>query len=307
MTATIFGHRLLPAVPDGAVPFWRIVLRGCAQCCFQTNEVTGALFLLAVLAYSGRQALFMLIGAVIGPLTARLVRADGTLIELGLFGFNSCLMALALGNFMAPTPALWLAVALLAAVTALLAALFARFFPLPMIAAPFILTFWAFLPIADHFGLTVLQFPPFADEPVRYLAATLSAMGATLFAGTVLSGTLFFAGLLVSNWRHALLAVTGAIDTHVLAVWWNVPGEAINAGLAGLNAVLASVGIYVLCGNDLRLALLGSIAAGLVLRMFSIEFGLIPLAAGFVLVTWAILILKPVQDRWFTQPGGTPE
>ncbi len=58
-TATIFGRPVLPAVAEGAVPFWRLVLRGCSQCCFQTNEVTGLIFLIAVLTYSWEQALLM--------------------------------------------------------------------------------------------------------------------------------------------------------------------------------------------------------------------------------------------------------
>ena len=86
-------------VEDGQVPFWRIVLRGCSQCCFQTNEVTGVIFLVAVLTYSWEQSLLMLMGAVIGAAVGLLLRGERALLELGLFGFNSCLMALALGNF----------------------------------------------------------------------------------------------------------------------------------------------------------------------------------------------------------------
>ncbi len=65
-TARLFNLTVLPAVEDGQVPFWRVVLRGCSQCCFQTNEVTGVIFLVAVLTYSWQQSLLMLMGAVIG-------------------------------------------------------------------------------------------------------------------------------------------------------------------------------------------------------------------------------------------------
>lgn len=300
-TATVFNHSVLPAVADGAAPFWRIVLRGCSQCCFQTNEVTGAIFLLAVLTQSWRMAVYMLIGAIVGPAIAMLLKADRALIELGLFGFNSCLMALALGNFMAAGPALWVAVPLLTAVAAVVTAVLIRLLPMPVIAAPFILTFWAFWPFAEYVGLNKLQFPPCIDERVFYVPASLAALGATLFTGTVLAGVVFFIGLLVSNWRHALLAFSAALLAHTVAVWWGVPGQAINIGLAGLNAVLAGVGIYALCGSDIRLALFGAIVASAVLPMFSKEFGLIPLAAGFVFVTWAVIFLGWFQDRYFNE------
>lgn len=297
-TATVFGRPVLAGVADGAVPFWRIVLRGCSQCCFQTNEVTGAIFLLAVLAYSWQMAAYMAIGALIGPAVALALKADRGPVELGLYGFNSCLSALALGNFFEPGGALWAAVVVLAAVAAAVTRVLMRLLPMPVIAAPFILTFWCFWPVAERFGLARLEFPPFIDERVYYVMASLSALGATLFAGTVTTGVLFLAGVLVSNWRHAAVAFVAATLAHVIAVWWGVPGQQINIGLAGLNAVLCSVAVYALCGADLRLALFGAIVASAVLPMFG-RLGLVPLAAGFVLVTWTVMFLGWFQQQHF--------
>lgn len=94
--------------------------------------------------------------------------------------------------------------------------------------------------------------------------------------------------------------MSGEIAT---AVWWNVPGEQINSGLAGFNAVLAAVAIYALVAPDNRLALLGAIVASAVLPRFS-ALGLIPLAAGFVVTTWAIMALGWFQERYFNDRGG---
>ena len=86
-----------------------------------------------------------------------------------------------------------------------------RLLPMPVIAAPFILTFWCFWPVAERFGLARLEFPPFIDERAHYVMASLSAaLGATPFAGTVTTGVLFLAGVLVSNWRHAAVAFVAA-------------------------------------------------------------------------------------------------
>jgi urea transporter len=83
---SVMGRAVLPAVLDGEVPFWRLVLRGCSQCCFQTNEITGVIFLLAVLTYSWEQFLLMAMGAVIGAAVGWALKADRFLLELGLFG-----------------------------------------------------------------------------------------------------------------------------------------------------------------------------------------------------------------------------
>jgi urea transporter len=298
-TATVFGRAVLPAAEEGKVPFWRLTLRGCSQCCFQTNEVTGVIFLLAVLTYSWEQFLLMLMGALIATAVALVLRADRFLVELGVYGFNACLMALALGNFFDKEPLVYVWAAVLSAVVTVFTFFFVKVFSFPVLAAPFIVTFWVFWPLAEDLGLTKLQFPPFIDADVFYLRAGFSALGAALFAGTVLAGLLFFLGVMISNWRHAVLALGAAFLAHTIALWWEVPGEQINSGLAGFNAVLAAVAIYAFCGSDIRLALLGAIFASAVLPLFG-KLDLISLAAGFVLTTWLVMLLGWVQARWFT-------
>ena len=178
-------------------------------------------------------------------------------------------MALALGNFFERDSALWIAAAVLCAVVSVVAWAMSKWFPYPMLAAPFIIIFWIMWPQADTLGLTKLQFPPFVNEDVFPVKAVFAAMGAALFAGTVLAGLLFFFAVLISNWRHAVLAFAAAFLAHAVAVWWSVPGEQINSGLAGFNAVLAAVAIYAFAGSDIRLALFGAIVASAILPLFT--------------------------------------
>ena len=46
---------IFPRVTNGPLPYWRMVLRGCSQLCFQSNELTG-FFVLVVrfVAIGGR-------------------------------------------------------------------------------------------------------------------------------------------------------------------------------------------------------------------------------------------------------------
>jgi urea transporter len=94
------------------------------------------------------------------------LKADRVLIELGLFGFNSSLIGLALGNFFAPGMALWAWTLLLSGVTRVVAHLMIRYLPVPALAAPFIITFWVVRPMAKHIGLERRAVGPGADALV---------------------------------------------------------------------------------------------------------------------------------------------
>ena len=79
-----------------------------------------------------------------------MLNGDRVLLELGLFGFNSGLMGLALGNFYQPNIALWVTVMVLAVVVAAAAVAMARHLPIPFLAAPFIGIFWLMWFVADN-------------------------------------------------------------------------------------------------------------------------------------------------------------
>src|SRR4051812_32275904 len=93
---------------DSKLPFWRQVLRGFSQCAFQANEVAGVLFVAAVAVSNWRMAALYVVGVVVGTFVARLLNGIGELADLGLYGFNSGLIGLAMGNFFQPDPILWL-------------------------------------------------------------------------------------------------------------------------------------------------------------------------------------------------------
>ena len=82
------------------------------------------------------------VSVVFATLVAKLLRGNAELLGLGLYGFNSGLMGLALTNFFHPSLALWCWVPILAALVAALTVAMARWLPFPFLAAPFIVTFW---------------------------------------------------------------------------------------------------------------------------------------------------------------------
>ncbi len=296
---TVMGRNVLPEVQLGTVPFWRQVLRGFSQCAFQANEVTGLIFVIAVLTYSWRMAVFYVMSVLIATVVARLLKADRTLLDLGLFGFNSGLMGLAMGNFYEPNAALWVWVAVLAVVAALLAIAMAKLLPIPFLAAPFILTFWIMWFVADaRPELVKLDLGPWPVEDVHWGGAVISALGAALFSPSVVTGVLFFLGLLVSNWRHAVIALVAAAIAVAMAEHVGVAGGAINTGFVGFNAVLAALGTAVVLEGDLRMAVLAAILATWFFSYINRNAPVPALASGFVIAVWTVMLLDWLHRRF---------
>jgi urea transporter len=263
--------------------FLRPVLHGFSQCAFQANAIAGLLFVVAVAVSSWRMAAFYVIAVVVGTLVARLLGGIGELFDLGLYGFNSGLIGLALGNFFQPAPILWLWVVVFAALAATLTVVMSKWVPFPFLAAPFLLTFWLIWPLAQTLGLSAIDFGAFPAMPVDWLKSVIAALGSALFVPTLLSGVIFLVGIAVSNWRDALVAVVGALLANALAVQAGALGGAVNFGFIGFNGVLAALAAYVIVAPDLRLVVLGSVLATW-LASYVYRGAPVPvLASGFVL------------------------
>ncbi len=298
---TVFGRALLPETET--VPFWRQVLRGISQCGFQANEMTGLLFVAAAAAYSIRMAVFLVVSVIIATIVARLLKADRTLLDLGLFGFNSGLMGLALGNFYQPNAALWVTVVVLAMVVAGVAVAMARQLSIPFLAAPFIGTFWLMWFVADTIPEVIkLDLGPWAAADVSWLPATITVLGAALFSPSLITGLLFLLGLLVSNWRHAVVALMGAAVAVALAVHVGSPGTAVNSGFVGFNAVLAALAVYAVLQPDIRLALLGALLGTWFFSYINRGAPVPALASGFVVAVWFIMLLGWLDRRFSETP-----
>ena len=293
----VFGMAWLPELEPAQLPLWRQVLRGCSQCAFQAHELTGLLFIAAVALYNVRMAVFYVLSVVLGTLTARLLKGDPVLLGLGLFGFNSGLMGLALGNFFSPAPAMYVWVPLLAVIVAAVAVAMARL-PVPFLAAPFILTFWAMWPLAGAMGMQAIDLGAFPDAPVLVAEATITALGSTLFCATLASGALFLAGVLVSNWRHGVVALFGALLAAALAAHVGAKGAMINSGFIGFNAVLAALAAYVVVAEDLRLAALAALVSTWIFSFVAKNAPVPALASGFVLTVWVILAMGWLNPRF---------
>jgi urea transporter len=243
-------------------------------------------------------AAFYVIAVVVATLVARLLNGIAPLLDLGLYGFNSGLIGLALGNFFEPDPMLWLWVVVFAIIAAVVTVAMSKWVPIPFLAAPFILTFWGAWLLSDTLQMTKVHFDPFPDIPVVLGPSIIAALGSALFVASKVSGCIFLAGIAVSNWRHALIAVIGAFFANALAVEAHGRGGAINFGFVGFNGVLAALAAYVIVAPDLRLVVLGSLMATWLAAFVYHRWEIPVLASGFVLAIWAMLLLAWVNPRF---------
>ncbi len=293
---------IFPPVTSGAVPFWRLVLRGCSQLCFQSNELTGVFFFAAALVASPIAFVYLLIAGIMAPAGRMMMGEREQVLATGLPGLNPCLIALALPAFFQTgwtNAGMWIVLFVCVAITIVLVRLCVAVLPFPTLALPFLLVFWALYAVAPELGLKPVAFA--ASEPTTFhpLRAVMFSLGQALFSPTILSGALFAVGVLLSNWRHGVIAIVGAaIGTAMAYYYREVDPVSANLGLYGFNGVLTAVSVFVVCGSKLRLAILGALLATILMPAIA-AFGVQTLSAPFVLTTWLLLALGWFEDNWF--------
>lgn len=285
------------------VPYWRIVLRGCSQLCFQSNEWTGLFFLAAAFVGSPIAGVYLLVAAIIAPAGRMLLGERGPVLATGLPGLNPCLIALSLPAFYHTgwtNSGMWIVLLVSVVSTVLLVRLCVAILPFPTLALPFLVVFWTLGALAPQ--LEVLQpIEAGAFEPTTFhpWTAILLSLGQAIFSPHIWSGVLFAAGLFLSNYRHGLIAVFGAIiGTAVSYYYRDVDPASVNLGLYGFNGVLTAVSVFVFCDGKLRLSILGALLATIMMPAIA-DLGLQIVSAPYVFTTWMMLALGWAETHWF--------
>lgn len=125
------------------------IFNGIAQVFFQGNVLTGILFAVGLLIGSRVACAAGLVGSLTGLLVAWGMGAAEPAIRSGAFGFNSALVAIALGGVLLVLDSVSIAYALLATIATpiVFAAVSAALEPLgvPALTFPFVLVTWLFL------------------------------------------------------------------------------------------------------------------------------------------------------------------
>lgn len=292
---------LIVAGDRGPIAFVDAVLRGVGQVVFLNNAYAGLLCLLGILLAAPEQAAMALAGTAAGTCVAILLRAARDDIRAGLYGYNGCLVAIALPQFLGGGAAVWaLALGTAGLSSALLLSLRGRTAWLPPLTAPFVLCSWAAIALVQAVGATDVGAARGVPVPAGIgwpmLDGVLSGIAQIFLQASPLSGAMIALALLVGSRVVFVLALLAGLASAGVASLIGVPSEAIRAGLFGFNAILAAIALGAVFlrtgGPSAGVAL----AAAALMPLFqtacvavTAAVGLPAMSLPFILTTWVAL------------------
>lgn len=284
-------------------------LRGVAQVIFVNNAYTGLLCLLGIALASPAQMGAALLCTALGTATGLLLKADRDDLQGGLYGYNGCLIALAVPLFLGHGALTWaLALVATALSSVLMRALLAhKPFGLPALTAPFVLCTWAAVwavraiaPADPGTGIyrAVPVDPPRLLDGWPVVEGAITAIGQVYLQSGLLSGTVIALAVLAGSRPMFLAALLAGVASATVATLLALPEEAIRTGLFGFNAVLAALALGLV---TLR-PTLGSLTLALALASLMpliqmgcshvlIRLGLPTMSVPFIATTWLALTL----------------
>lgn len=291
---------------------WKHQLRtrliGFGQIYLQADARFGLILLLTI-GWSAPQLLpGALLGALLGPLTARFVREPQADIDAGLHDYNPILIGLllpfmfqwSLGLVMLSIAAILTSVA----VQAVLLRQSHRRFGLPAYTSAFVLLGWVSVALGKALGFapanSLACLSCGAANPL--LDSTTLGFGEVIFLGEPLAGLTIALGLLLADRRAALWALIGAAGALFIAPLFDLPASSAQAGLLGLNGALAGIALSLRFRSPLA-PLCGILLAVLLQPCFALV-GLPAFTAPFILACWLVILGQRALESLLQAPRG---
>lgn len=287
---------------------------------FQENALTGLLFLLGI-ALAGWEetwsvALWMafggLAGTILGTLTAWALKYDETDLRAGIYGFNSCLVGVAVFFLFTPSAAAIAMLIIGSVAGAIVTWAMRKFLPFPTYTFPFIVTTWVMVGIVIAMGMTRTNTPPPDLDVTHWTAAFIEGLSEIMFQASLVTGLFFLVGLAVSNWRHAVLGLLGSVVGTLIGAYHGSPHGAISIGIFGYNAALAAIAMD-LPKKSLLIPILAAILSTPITDAFGAIGPVFPgykldaLTAPFVFACWLVILLQVIERYFTAQPPAHTE
>lgn len=273
------------------------VLRGLGQVMFQRNALTGILFLAGMAIASPWLAVGAGLGAVVGTVVASLFRYAAGDIEDGIYGYNSALVGAAAIALLPATAITWGLAAAGAALAAPVTWLLRRQLHFPTYTTGFVLVAWGMLLAAGVVGDRPAVSPPTAVAKPGwegFAEEVAAGMGEVMFSSKAASGLCFLAGIAISSWQQAVVAVLGAVLGTLGAMYHSDPAGPVALGMYGYNAALAAMAAY-LSRPSLLPAALAAFASVPLVEFFPAALGVPPLTAPFIMAAWIVLAFMAID------------
>jgi urea transporter len=272
---------------------------------FQGHAGTGLLFLIGVAVASPLTALGGAIGMLIGPVVAKLARFDRQEIDDGIHGFNPALVGIGTLFYLQPEGLTWGLLVVGCVASTFLTYLMRRFLKFPSYTAPFIIVTWLLLIAAHGMAGTTIDVKPAPPQctPVGFVSEVLEGPAEVMWGANVVTGLLFLAGIALSNWRHAVLALLGSLLGTLVAIYHNDPVGSTSLGIYGYNASLAAMGVF-LWKRSLLIPILAALISVPLTEFFPNSLGIPPLTAPFVAACWVVLLVGQIEALFLRDRAG---
>lgn len=302
---------------NGFLEYLDATLRGCSQVMFQSNPLTGLLFFAAIFvgAY-GQDNPAVAYGSVLGTAVATFVGLnlkDRKSWRAGLYGYNGCLVGVALPTFLDVTPILWLCIVLGSVVSVIVTICMAdilKTWKVAALTAPFVLVTWTLLLASYAFGGLHTSALPVPNLPhdlvalndtwfdgIHMFSGTLNGISEVFLFSSVIGSVLLLAGLAVSSLWAAVFALCGSLLAMATATVLQADQTSINNGLYAFSAVLTAIALGSTFNKPSRRVLIYTLI-GVIFTVFMqgalntllAPMGIPTLTMPFVLASWLFLV-----------------
>lgn len=278
------------------INFLKIILRGVSQVMLQNNSLTGLLFLAGIFYNSWLMGLGVLLGVLTSTLTAFLLKYKEEDINKGLYGFNGTLVGIALLFFFKVNILLIILIIFASALSSIIMNFMheKKLFPYTF---PFVLSTWIIIILLKYFHLI----PTLTEEltptnNLNILSSLSMGMGQVMFQASIITGIIFFLGILINSRISAIYGLVGSVLGMFIGLGLSFPLNLVNTGIFGFNGVLCGIALAEKKKNSLFYALLAIIISVFIIYGM-INFNLVALTAPFVFATWITLGVKKMISR----------
>lgn len=291
----------------------KTTLVGIGQIFLQDNGWSGLLITIAMFFSDWTLGVTCFLGALIGTLTAKALKAKDADIEFGLYGFNASLaymcvlftFGLSNGEQVNNMAIVWVLGAVAAVIATGIMHIFVTngkvAFTFPFVATCWVLC-WAF---AKFEVLGLVQTTPALPDytaTIEAIKTPFFGWAEVNFGASFVTGILIFLALAISNpsvamWGTAAGSIGALFAHYILGVDANVLAN----GIYSFSPILVACAFVTFAGGNIKRADFVYIIVGIVLAVLIhygvASTGLATYTIGFIVASWIMLAVKGAVDK----------
>ncbi|MBS1626242.1 MAG: urea transporter [Bacteroidetes bacterium] len=282
------------------------IVKGIGQIMLQENKLTGLFFIIGLFVGNWQCAVAAIIGSAIGTITAALFQFNKNNINVGLYGFNSALVGIALISLFANILFVWVLIIIGAIVVALVHHIFIEK-RIPGYTFPFIVVTWLlFFLIRQYTHIPPSDFveTKFVQNQFNIFFSVTNGFGQVMFQSNKLSGILFFIGVLLNSPAAALYGFIASLAGFLFSLMHVQSITQSELGLFGFNALLTAIVFSTTKKTTLLWVIAGSVIT-ILIHVSLIHYSIFNWIGGvftfpFVVGTWITLLIKKNCEKYFS-------